>query len=248
MISIQRLNGVSACHMCGRCAGYRNAVVLKARSCNEEIVEYGAQKNNIWEIRLLLYGMIGVAIGAFTWTINPWFVHFKLILAKWLIEHDIFWPLSNTAPWWILTNYPANNDSLNWIDGFCIIVYILGAGLLFGVFLSVVLSLIATLMRQKLVLKQHLAQALLPIAAMGLFLGLTMTTVKLLQYDMGILWQLNDIRVFFVFVASLWSFYLGIRILSYYQPSVYQWVGNLLLWSLALMPIIVSWLLIFNVL
>lgn len=245
MISIRQLNGVSACHMCGRCAAYRDAVALEPRSCNEEILKYGARKNNVWEMRLLLYGMIGVAIGAFTWTVNPWFVQFKLTLAKWLLDHNIFWPLNATAPWWLLTNYPANNDSFNWLDGFCITVYILGSGLIFGGFLSIILSLIATLIHKGPRLKQHLAQALLPLAAAGLFLGLTATTIKLLQYNGITFWWLGDLRAFILAGASLWSLYLGARVLACYQPGIGQWTAGFCLFNLSVVPIIASWLLMF---
>jgi len=246
MISIHQLNGISACHMCGRCAGYRHAVTLEPRPCNEEILKYGAQKNNMWETRLLFYGMIGVAIGAFTWTANPWFVRFKLVLAKWLLDHDIFWPLNATAPWWILTNYPANNDSFNWLDGFCITFYILGSGVVFGGFLSIILSLVAAFTRKGPILKLHLAQAFLPLAAAGLFLGLTATTVKLLQYDGITFWWLGDLRVFILAGASLWSLYLGARILARYQPRISQWAGSYFLFSLSLAPIVMAWLLMFR--
>jgi len=245
MINIHQLNGVSACHMCGRCAGYRNAIALEPRSCNEEILVYGAQKNNVWEMRLLLYGMIGVAIGAFTWTVNPWFVRFKLMLAQWLVNHDIFLPLDATAPWWILTNYPANNDRFNWLDGFCIASYILGSGVFFGAFLSFTLSLISALTCQGSAFKQHLAQAFLPISAAGLFLGLTATTVKLLQYD-GVTFQwLGDIRAILLGGASLWSLYLGGRLLARYQTAIGRWTGGFLLFIISLSPIVTAWWLMF---
>lgn len=243
MINIRQLNGVSACHMCGRCAGYRHAVTLEPRSCNEEILQYGARKNNIWELRLLLYGMIGVAIGAFTWTVNPWLVRVKLVLARWLLDHDILWPLNATAPWWILTNHPANNDSFNWLDGFCIIVYILGSGVIFGAFLSLVLSLITVLARKGALFKQHLALAFLPLAAAGLFLGLTATTVKLLQYDGITFWWVGDLRAIILAGASLWSLYLGGRILVCYQPDIGRWTGGFILFSLSIVPVTAAWIL-----
>jgi len=245
MINIHQLNGVSACHMCGRCAGYRQAVQLAPRSCNEEILTFGAAKNNIWEMRLLVYGMIGVAIGAFTWTVNPWFVRFKLGLANWLVSHNIFWPLDTTAPWWLLTHYPANNDSFNWLDGFCITVYILGSGLVFGVFLTIMLGLAAALGGKQAPATSHLAQACLPLAAAGLFLGLTATTVKLLHYEGISLWWLGAVRASILAGAALWSLWLGARLLARYQISPRRRAAAFAVFSMSLVPVVLSWRLMF---
>lgn len=93
LIDIRRMRSASACHACGRCSGQRDAVQLIARSCNSEIIELGADGSHRWDVRLLLYGVIGLALGAFQWTLSPWFVLLKQRLAEWLINHDIFWPL-----------------------------------------------------------------------------------------------------------------------------------------------------------
>ena len=245
MINIHQLHGVSACHMCARCAGFRDAVALTPRSVNEEVVVYGDDKsNNPWETRLLLFGMIGVAIGAFTWTVSPWFVVFKQKLADWLVAHNIFWPLDPTAPWWILTNHPANNDSFNWLDGFCVASYILGSGLIYGMFLSAVLWIIASIIK-KPSLFSHLAQAFLPLAAAGLFLGLTATTVKLLMYDGITFWWLSDARAVILGGTAIWSLYLAARILKNTSSSLLQKLIAFVLFAFATTPIVYAWWLMF---
>ncbi|MCZ4238048.1 hypothetical protein O4H25_14505, partial [Staphylococcus equorum] len=85
-------------HACGRCSGQRDAVRLIARSSNEEIVHLG-EHGNLWEARLLLYGVIGLAMAAFQWTISPWFIALKQSMAEWLVAHDQLWPLQADAPW-----------------------------------------------------------------------------------------------------------------------------------------------------
>lgn len=240
MINIHQLHGVSNCHMCGRCSGYRDAVSLQLRSPAEEVVVYGDRKDNKWEIRLLLFGIIGVAIGAFTWTVSPWFVTYKLSIAAFLVNHNIFWPLNPTAPWWILTNFPANNDSFNWVDGFCVASYILGSGLFFGLFLNLVLHFIAWLnLRPEM--KNHLAQAFLPLAAAGLFLGLTATTVKLLLYNGITFFWTNDLRAFILIGTFIWSCYLAYKIIRSYDLAHFKTVFSFITFMFASSPIVAAW-------
>ncbi|MBA5745499.1 4Fe-4S binding protein, partial [Escherichia coli] len=66
---------------------------LSLRSPSDEVVNLGAQQANPWDTALILYGLLGVAIGAFHWTVSPWFVQIKQWLAGWLIDRDITWPL-----------------------------------------------------------------------------------------------------------------------------------------------------------
>jgi len=245
MISYRHLQGVSACHMCGHCAGYRDAVSLTPRPPNEEVVLHGDKKSCFWEMRLLLYGMIGVAIGAFSWTVSPWFVFFKQKLAVFLVQNGILWPLESGGYWWILTDYPQYNDHFNWLDGFCISLYILGSGVVFGGFLSAALSLIDKLHNKENILKRHLAQAYLPVAAAGLFLGLTATTLNLLRYSGVPISGVSEIRMVILVGAALWSLSLGRGVLLRYPLSRPRYVACLCLFSATLIPLIGAWWLIF---
>jgi len=245
MISIKNLHGVSSCHMCGHCIDYRDAVRLVPRSVHEEVTVYGDEKTNIWEMRLLLYGMIGVAIGAFTWTVSSRFIWYKQTLAKVLIDHNIFWPFSSDIPWWLLTHYPEVNDSFNWLDGFCITTYILGSGLIFGLFLSLFLSIINYLSDDDNNLKMHLAQAYLPIAGAGLFLGLSATSVKLLMYD-GIYFAFTGyLRAAILGLTTYWCLYLAYKILLRYQFNPVNRISCLVLFGATLIPINTAWYFMF---
>jgi len=245
MINIRQLHGQSACHMCGRCTGYRDAVQLQPRPFQEEVVRYGAAKPNIWEMRLLLYGMIGVAIGAFGWSSSTKLVLVKQKLSYLLVRADIIFPLEPSAPWWILTNYPQIADSFNWLDGFCITAYILGSGLFFGGFLSLCLSLIARLTHQDQIFKLHLAQAYLPLAAAGLFLGLSATTVKLLRYEGVKLSFISETRMVILMGAIVWSVYLARQICKRYPLSYAGLMIALNLFIFSLAPILIGWIFIF---
>src|SRR5262249_32935077 len=118
LVPIRTMKGAGDCHMCGRCSGFRGAVQLSLRSPNHEIVHVAGGQANAWETALILFGMMGIAVGAFQWSSSPWYVAAKQALAEWLIDHGVTWPLEAVAPWWLLTNYPAQNDILSLLDGF----------------------------------------------------------------------------------------------------------------------------------
>ncbi|MFX8992072.1 hypothetical protein ABTN16_19360, partial [Acinetobacter baumannii] len=54
LVPIRTMRGASQCHMCGRCAGFRDAVALSARSPNHEIVQVGGEQTNPWDSVLIL--------------------------------------------------------------------------------------------------------------------------------------------------------------------------------------------------
>jgi hypothetical protein len=37
---------------------------------------------------------MGIAIGAFHWSVSPWYVALKQALAGWLADHHMLWPLT----------------------------------------------------------------------------------------------------------------------------------------------------------
>ncbi|MCY1353566.1 hypothetical protein D9M69_399100 [compost metagenome] len=214
LLDIRRMRGASACHACGRCSGQRDAVRLIARSGSEEIVRFGNDAGNRWEVRLLLYGVIGLATGAFQWTVSPWFVALKQGMAQWLARHGWLWPLQADAPWWLLTHYPQLNDAFTWLDGLTICLYLGGGALLLGGALHLLLHAGATLAGQSRGFARHLALSLVPPGAAGLFLGLSSTTVKLLRYEGLALAWVPALRGALLLAACGWSLWLGWRICS----------------------------------
>ena len=56
----------------------------------------------------------------------------------------------------------------------------------------------------------HLTQALIPVAGVGVFLGLSATTVSLLRAEHVPLWWVTDMRLGLLGVANLWSAWLGV--------------------------------------
>ena len=212
LLDIRRMRGASACHACGRCSGQRDAVQLIARSSNEEIVRYGNNTDSIWEVRLLLYGVIGLAMGAFQWTLSPWFISLKQGMAEWLVARDIFWPLEANAPWWLLTHYPQLNDAFTWLDGLAISLYLLAASLLLGGGLQLLIHVSSRLAGQTQAFARQLMLCLIPLGAAGLFLGLSATTVKLLRYEgLAMLW-VQPARAALLLAAIGWCLWLSWRV------------------------------------
>lgn len=208
LLDIRRLRGASDCHACGRCSGQRGAVQLIARSSNREILQSTAQSVSAWDVRLLLFGVIGLAMGAFQWTVSPWFIALKQTLAQWLVEHDHLWALEDNAPWWLLTHYPQLNDSFSWLDGFSIIAYLGLSSLVLGTALMIFMRLAARLAGDR-ALFWPLALTLTPLGGAGLFLGLSATTVKLLRYEGLLLDWVQPARAWLLLAALGWSLLLG---------------------------------------
>ncbi len=215
LIDIRRMQGNSECHACGRCSGQRGAVALAARSPNQEILIVGDKpQHDHWDSTLLLFGMIGLAMGAFQWTVSPWFITLKQTAAEWLVDRDIFWPLEANAPWWLLTHYPQANDAFTWLDGAAILTYIGASSLVIGGALWLLLRGAVGLMNRGDNVFQHLALALIPLAGAGLFLGLSATTIKLLRYEGFILAWAQPTRALLLAGAIAWSLYLAWRVIS----------------------------------
>jgi polyferredoxin len=213
LVPIRTMRGAGACHMCGKCSGFRDAVSLSARSPNHEIVNVAGQQTNAWETALILFGLLGLALGAFQWSASPWFVDVKQALAGILVDHGIVWPLETAAPWWILTNYPEQNDVLTLLDGFLLISYIVATAAAMGLGLSAILA-VATRAAGAWSWPRfhHLAQSLVPLAGCGVFLGLSALSVTLLRSEGIALHWVGAARLALLSGAALWSVFLAWRI------------------------------------
>ena len=215
---LRHMQGGSGCHMCGRCSGHRDAIALSLRSPAEEVVKVAAKEASAWQTLLIVYGLLGIAMGGFHWTASPWFVDMKQAVAEWLVDHDIMWPLDTNAPWWLLTHYPNHNDVFSWLDGMAIIAYMLGTALVLGSGLLLALSCAVRLAgawrSQRL---HHLAQSLIPLAGIGVFLGLSALTVTLLKAEGIATGWANDLRLGLLLLANVWSLWLATGIVRQWQ-------------------------------
>ncbi|MCD5361268.1 4Fe-4S binding protein [Chromobacterium aquaticum] len=230
---LRHMQGGSGCHMCGRCSGHRDAIELSLRSPTEEVVKVAAKEADGWQTALIVYGLLGVAMGAFHWTMSPWFVAMKQAAAEWLVDRDILWLLDTEAPWWLLTHYPQHNDVFSWLDGAALISYVLATALVLG---SGLLLCLAAGVRiagpWRLQRLHHLAQSLIPLAGCGVFLGLSALTVTLLKAEGVPMFWANDARLLLLAGANLWSLWLGRAILARWCAGWRQ--------ALALLPLLAA--------
>lgn len=221
LLPLRHMEGGTDCHMCGRCSGHHDAIWLTARSPSEEVVEIAEHQADGWQTALITFGLLGVAIGAFHWTVSPWFIDLKLFAAEWLLNRDWTFLLETQAPWWILTHYPEHNDVFSLLDGSLLVAYIgltalvMGSGILLALSASVALA--GRWQTQRL---HHLAQSLIPIAGVGVFLGLSALTVTLLHAEGIPTWWANDLRLGLLVLSNVWCLWLAWQIVG-------RWVGGL---------------------
>jgi polyferredoxin len=213
LVPIRTMRGAGQCHMCGRCQGYRGAVGLAIRSPNHEIVNVAGDEASPWQTALILFGLMGVAVGAFQWSASPWYVGVKQMLAEWLVDRGVAWPLEALAPWWLLTNYPAQNDVLTLLDGFVLLAYIGTIALLIGGTLSLLVACAARVPGDWSWKRfHHFAQTLIPIAACGVFLGLSSNTLTMLRAEAIDLPHIQEGRAVLLAAATIWSLTLAWRV------------------------------------
>lgn len=223
LVDLKRMESAAPCHMCGRCSGHRGAIALATRAPGSELLSLKNGDAQPWEARLLNFGLLGTAIGAFQWSASPWFVDIKLAIAQWLVEHDHFALLDDNAPWWLLTHYPEAHDVFTWLDGLLILAYIGLSALLAGGWISLWLKLAARASAGA-VTATRLSYALIPLGGVGVFLGLSATTVSQLSAEGVMLPHLLLARSLLLGAATLASLYLAWRMLRP-QPAPRRYVA-----------------------
>ncbi|NTV10240.1 MAG: 4Fe-4S binding protein [Zoogloea sp.] len=212
LVDIRRMQSASECHSCGRCAGQRGAVALSLRRPDAEIPAMPPAQASRAEALTLLYGVLGIAVAAFQWTMSPWFVEMKTAAANWLIDHDSFTLLQDDIPWWILTHYPDAGDVFTWLDGLCILAYILGGGLAVGSLLLAGVWLAAKAGGGVLNWRK-LSLGLVPLGGASVFLGLSMLTITLLKGEGAIMPWVPALRATLLSVGIAFSAWLGGRVI-----------------------------------
>lgn len=220
LVPIRTMKSNSNCHMCANCSGFRGgAVKLALRSPNHDIVNVSGLKAKPWETVLIVFGLLGIAIGAFLWSASPWMVQAKIASASFLIGYGLKDLLHVTLPWWILTDYPERNDVLSLLDGVLLVGFILVFAVVNGAVVSACLAAATAACGWSARRFHHFAQALIPLAGAGVFLGLSALTVTLLAQDGFAMGWVEELRIAMLAGAALWALWLGWRIAGLHAPN-----------------------------
>ncbi|MBK6286416.1 MAG: 4Fe-4S binding protein [Pseudomonadales bacterium] len=241
LINIRKMTGNSACHMCGRCSGHRDAVTLGLRSPNQELLTLPAHEVTRWEVATLVFGVLGIAIGAFQWSASPWFIALKQLLAAWLINQNAFVLLQDNAPWWLLTHYPEVNDVFSWLDGLCILAYIGATTLVLGGAILAMLWLAQWLLGAQGAM-WRLAYGLTPLAGVSVFLGLSGLTVSMLTAEHLNMNWVPGARIVLLALGVSWSGWLVWRMIESLATPFWNRLMATLLVMVGTIPVVASWL------
>jgi len=240
MVRIRRMTGPSECHMCARCSSLHGAVALAGRPPGRKIARLNPADAQPWDAALIVFGMIGLAIGAFEWSATPVFVHLRTAVANYVLEHGPAWLLADNAPWWLLTHYPDAHDVFTWLDGALIIGWIVGTACVLGGFVTVCLALAsfpAHGMRRRAC---ALSYALTPLAGIGLFVGLSALTVGLAKGEGLQVHALPALRCALLGAGAVWNLWLAYGQLSSRTTGLRLAVA-LLAFSLGVAGILGAW-------
>lgn len=247
LVDIRRMTSSGDCHACGRCAGHRNAVRLAIRAPSAEILSATPQSVTKEEVFTLCLGLLGVATGAFHWSMSPWFVAAKQWAAQYLVDHEYWWPLSNDIPWFVLTHFPENNDVFSWLDGAMIIAYIASTTLVIGGGTLAASAIAGKLSDSTPGRWKVQAITLLPLGGVSVIVGLSMTTVTLLRGEGFQLAWISASRVLLLGGAGLWAASLAVR--QVLRGNATPWRRYLAIPFAVLSPVLVcgAWYVAFRV-
>ncbi len=241
LVRIRRMTGPSECHMCARCSGHLGAIALSARPPNEEIATLNAAAASPWDALLIVFGMLGLALGAFQWSASPWFVALKLASVGFIVDNGPAWLLDSNAPWWLLTNYPEARDVFSWLDGGLIVGYILATAAVMGSLVSASLWLSArSLPGARLPNAYRLAYALTPLAGLTVFLGLWSLTTSLAKAEGISLQWVPAVRAMVLAAGAIWSLWLAWRQLGDARSATARWMG-LLSFAAGIGAVVAGW-------
>lgn len=221
LLDMRHMSATSQCHQCGRCSGHRQAISLRLRPPGQEVLSSAQHKVNRWDAVLLLFGVMGLAMGAFQWTASPWFVWLKTSLADSLIARENFSLFDDQIPWWILTHHPETGDVFSYLDGLCILIYLGVASLVIGGISLGMLKLAARCARG--LRWQELSMALIPVGGIGLFLGLSMMSLTHLRAEGVVFSWVAQARIGLLLLALTWSCVLAWQLIRTRASATPGW-------------------------
>lgn len=140
LINIKRMKSNSACHACGRCSGYRNAVELATRMPGREILSEESKSTTTTQALTLLLGLAGIGTMTLLWAKKPFplnasfdstYAIVLLIVSIVLLQGSMLWILM-----WLSCKM-SNTLKLSWQQLALGIIPLAGTGLFLGLTISV---------------------------------------------------------------------------------------------------------------
>jgi hypothetical protein len=154
--------------------------------------------------------------------------------------------LRTNAPWYLLAHYPDGNKMFSWLHGGLGIAYIIGTALVYGTSLLAVLALGARMLGPWRASRlHHLAQALIPLAGTGMFLGSSVATLTILYAEHIEVPWVGHVRLLMLIFANLWSAWLAVRVVRRHSTKPLIQTSALLCFTAALAIADSAWWLLF---
>lgn len=196
LINIQQMKSASACHACGRCSGYRNAVWFAIRSPSQEIVSADIRSIAGSELFLLIWGITGICTMSLAWHASR--------LYKWYADMIVAvgMPLHVNLPWW-LADSPVS---------FYRLFFIVITGTLVSLLVYGFLRMAGKITGDTISWRQ-LAYCLIPVTGWGIFLGLCRIGFSIWQECGIILVWTTPLETALLTLATAFSFWLGLKVI-----------------------------------
>jgi polyferredoxin len=176
LIDIRHMKSTSACHACGRCSDYLGAVALAVRRPDTEILNSQNKDTCTTEALTLIFGLIGIATATCHWSGSRWLAMLKSASSAWLANHPALRLLQLPASPWLRPDLSSDTAS-TWLDGVSLLVFIAGGATLLGLAVFGMIWIATFLARLEQLSWQRLTLALVPLAGLSLFLGLSLPTL-----------------------------------------------------------------------
>ncbi|WP_420022911.1 4Fe-4S binding protein [Cereibacter azotoformans] len=190
MVPVRTMESASPCHMCGRCAGFRDAVRLELRGWGAEL---SRTPGSPAESLLVIAGLIGLGSAVFWWPHAPWLGALTETLA-----------IERPAPWFL---FAAADSGMTMGEG---VARLLTLAVL-AITLSAVVALPLAVADRGKGRFHRLALTLLPLAAGGLIAGFARSAWAFLPphaapFDARLVWS------GLLLASAVWSLGLARRL------------------------------------
>lgn len=224
MIDISRKQESRHCIECFRCVNpkAKGGLALTVHRPGLEVENIRDHNPNSAEIWFFFLG-IGSALGGFLWLVLEQYQTWRLNVATWFIDHELYW-IGDSGPWWLMSVHPERREVFTWLDfimivGFMSLCAIALAAILWGTtslsaWLAGKLSSnaeAASTQRQRAI---ELGYQYAPIALVSLIMGLgaeLFEPLRLIGFDnLGI----GLVKGGLFSLSLVWSIFLGYRILD----------------------------------